>query len=192
MERSGLPTSELTQIYGASDLDGDGRLNVPEFLVAMVLVARRLGGEALPGEAPDELVEACDDFADTEEDAAAAAGGASDGAAAAAGSAAGATSWAPTEEELASYRAFLESSGLLSTGHPVGADDGVREVLEQSGLPIPELMQIWNLSDADGDGLLSPGELLCAMVLVGGRRSGLDLPHSLPPALLKLGGAPQC
>merc|ERR1719148_253966 len=56
MEKSGLPVSELSQIWQTSDVDGDGRLSRVEFVCAMALVARRLQGAPLPNPMPAELL----------------------------------------------------------------------------------------------------------------------------------------
>lgn len=91
----------------------------------------------------------------------------------------------PSQAELEGFCDLIDKAGLGNRG-PIGAAEGAKELLEGSGLPHDELSQIWRLSDVDKDGRLAPGELLCAMVLAGGRRRGLPLPGALPPSLAQL------
>jgi len=92
----------------------------------------------------------------------------------------GPVTWTPSKEELARYQDVLLD--VTGGGAVVSQDEGVR-VLEQSGLPQADLMQIWELSDVDQDGDLSAGEFFCAMTLVARRRAGAELPKSLPAEL---------
>eukprot|EP00914_Ancora_sagittata_P011526 GHVO01022371.1.p1 GENE.GHVO01022371.1~~GHVO01022371.1.p1 ORF type:complete len:907 (+),score=194.31 GHVO01022371.1:134-2722(+) len=55
LRRSGLPESELSQIWALSDRDGDGRLTLDEFSVAMHMVTKRRNGLPLPSTLPPEL-----------------------------------------------------------------------------------------------------------------------------------------
>eukprot|EP01126_Amoeba_proteus_P032434 TRINITY_DN3162_c0_g1_i8.p1 TRINITY_DN3162_c0_g1~~TRINITY_DN3162_c0_g1_i8.p1 ORF type:complete len:339 (-),score=97.27 TRINITY_DN3162_c0_g1_i8:239-1255(-) len=54
--QSGLSITDLAQIYGIADMDADGKLTQPEFLVAMKLVRVRLAGIPLPVTIPSELI----------------------------------------------------------------------------------------------------------------------------------------
>merc|ERR1719506_3544204 len=56
-ERSELPVSELSQIWQMSDVDGDSRLTMNEFICAMALVARRQQGIDMPTALPPELLQ---------------------------------------------------------------------------------------------------------------------------------------
>ena len=55
LERSGLPTSDLSHIWRLSDGDMDGQLTLGEFACAMHLCSHRLAGAELPNELPEEL-----------------------------------------------------------------------------------------------------------------------------------------
>jgi hypothetical protein len=70
----------------------------------------------------------------------------------------------------------------------VGIMNGVqsRYILSQSGLPTPILADIWNLSDVNKDGCLSPDEFCVAMHLIDMYKMGYALPKELPPELLDL------
>ena len=58
-------------------------------------------------------------------------------------------------------------------------------VLQKSGLGVPELRQVWALSDVDGDGMLDLNEFILAMHLTNARvKAGITLPATLPPELL--------
>lgn len=59
-----------------------------------------------------------------------------------------------------------------------------KEFFEKSKLPVTELSKIWQLSDVNRDGALSLEEFCTAMHLVVLRRNDIELPESLPPALL--------
>ncbi|KAI9004449.1 hypothetical protein DFJ74DRAFT_693455 [Hyaloraphidium curvatum] len=58
-----------------------------------------------------------------------------------------------------------------------------REVLGQSGLPLPVLGRIWEMVDVDNRGKLNKKEFAAAMFLVNRTVQGLDLPASLPKEL---------
>lgn len=93
--------------------------------------------------------------------------------------------WKVDEDQLARYRAFFEDL-LAQTPNPRAGVVGpgqVKGLLEASGLPPAELSQIWQLSDADGDGFLTLAEFVSAMHLATMRRQGLPLPRSLPQEL---------
>ncbi|PHJ15271.1 ef hand domain-containing, partial [Cystoisospora suis] len=58
MSTSMLPESELATIWALSDADGDGRLNLQEFLVGMSLIGKRKNlGISLPSTLPLELIQ---------------------------------------------------------------------------------------------------------------------------------------
>lgn len=59
-----------------------------------------------------------------------------------------------------------------------------KEFFEKSKLPVMELSKIWQLSDVNRDGALSLEEFCTAMHLVVLRRNDIELPDTLPPALL--------
>lgn len=54
--QSNLPQQELAQVWSLSDTNNQGELNLDEFSVAMHLIFRRLAGDKIPQELPQELV----------------------------------------------------------------------------------------------------------------------------------------
>ena len=58
-----------------------------------------------------------------------------------------------------------------------------KKVLMGSELPVAELAQIWNLADLTKDGYLDSDEFVLAMHLVKLRKSGIELPQTLPDTL---------
>ena len=57
MLKSKLPSKVLTRIWGLSDIDRDGMLDLEEFLLAMYLVATKLNNpQEVPNELPKHLI----------------------------------------------------------------------------------------------------------------------------------------
>ncbi|CAG8440515.1 4016_t:CDS:10 [Acaulospora colombiana] len=56
LSQSGLPESDLMQIWNLSDPNNNGKLNQDEFAVAMHLIYRRLNGYDIPATLPPELI----------------------------------------------------------------------------------------------------------------------------------------
>ncbi|KAK8861200.1 hypothetical protein IAR55_002019 [Kwoniella newhampshirensis] len=56
--QSGLNDGDLMKIWNLSDVDNRGKLNLPEFHVAMGLIYRALNGNPIPDTLPEELVPA--------------------------------------------------------------------------------------------------------------------------------------
>lgn len=54
--QSKLPQVTLAQIWTLSDIDGDGRLNCDEFILAMFLCEKAMAGEKIPVTLPQEWV----------------------------------------------------------------------------------------------------------------------------------------
>lgn len=69
MQRSGLDTSLLANVWDLADADRDGRLTFPEFVVMMHLTSRLKYGQPLPGPEglPPELKAVCTGLAPPEE-----------------------------------------------------------------------------------------------------------------------------
>ena len=55
LQRSGLSSEDLAQIWSLSDVDYDGQLVLCEFACAMVLTTRCREGAAVPEELPSAL-----------------------------------------------------------------------------------------------------------------------------------------
>lgn len=182
-ESSGLPVPELAHIWRISDADGDGRLALGEFVLAMVLVAARRRGATLPTEAPPKLVASIAALAAGRAGSAAAADepgtpGAATPAPGAAGSA-----WALSAQEVQRLtNLFHKQADPEGTGFAVQAN--AKTLLEQSGLPPEDLVHIWLISDLDGDGQLSLAEFVCAGAIASRRSKGAPLPEAPPNELL--------
>lgn len=54
--QSKLPQVTLAQIWTLSDIDGDGRLSCDEFILAMFLCEKAMGGEKIPVTLPQDWV----------------------------------------------------------------------------------------------------------------------------------------
>ncbi|KAK4688172.1 actin cytoskeleton-regulatory complex protein PAN1, partial [Tremellales sp. Uapishka_1] len=54
--QSGLGQDDLMKIWNLSDVDNRGKLNLPEFHIAMGLIYRALNGNTIPDKLPEELV----------------------------------------------------------------------------------------------------------------------------------------
>jgi len=54
--QSGLSRDDLMKIWNLSDVNNRGKLNLPEFHVAMGLIYRALNGNTIPDELPSEMV----------------------------------------------------------------------------------------------------------------------------------------
>ncbi|KAI9136021.1 hypothetical protein BKA69DRAFT_1106828, partial [Paraphysoderma sedebokerense] len=50
--KSNLPSHQLSQIWSLSDMDGDGQLDIDEFVIAMRLVYDTLNGSPIPSSLP--------------------------------------------------------------------------------------------------------------------------------------------
>lgn len=90
--------------------------------------------------------------------------------------------WSITEEQreyyINQFRLLQpDLSGLIS-------GSVAKEFFEKSKLPVQELSKIWQLSDVNKDGALSLEEFFTAMHLVVLRRNNIDLPDTLPSALI--------
>ena len=75
---------------------------------------------------------------------------------------AGGAPWAVSPADKARYDEVFQSVGPQN-GLVSGA--AARPVMEQSGLPVPQLRQIWTLADIDQDGYLDVDEFAVAMHL---------------------------
>lgn len=57
LQKSALPHTDLCAIWDLADMDRDGQLNLPEFVAAQHLVAKRLAGLPIPPVIPSSLQE---------------------------------------------------------------------------------------------------------------------------------------
>jgi len=160
-----LAPHELSQVWRLADADGDGQLHLGGFVAAMALVAKRLNGASLPSTLPSELEPYVRGPSDSE-----ATEGNAD------------SPWHLSTEDLECYRKIFSQ---LDNGTGVLEAADCKEVLESSNLPQEDLSIIWELADTGGNGNLSEGEFVCAMVLAAGRRRNHPLPSELPPELAR-------
>jgi len=207
LEKSGLPSKELSRIWQMSDLDGDGRLSAPEFVCAMAIVGRRMRGIDLPQAPPPELLASVgvaasgdDNRVDCVESPVSRASGLSNASspsntvqkdslpvqprppADTPATAVASSQWSVDSSELEQYTQIFNSIDQKGSGM-VSPDEG-KALFEQSQLPVQELSQIWRMSDLDRDGHLTLEEFICAMALVRRRRQGAPLPQTLPVEML--------
>lgn len=89
--------------------------------------------------------------------------------------------WTITDEQRDYYTKQFHTMQPDRQGSISGAV--AKDYFEKSRLPVHELAKIWQLSDLNGDGLLSLEEFCIAMHLVVLRRNKIDLPDSLPSSL---------
>lgn len=209
-ERAGLPNEVLGRIWGLSDREGKGSLDMTEFIIAMHLVtsykARAL--TSLPSVLPPGLYEAA-----ARRGAPAPPG--SRGAAAPQSalprqftgpqraqsplarapyaatppppmSAQTTGSWLITPQEKAKYDQFFNGVDTTGAGF-LNGEQAVR-FFSDSGLPEDTLAQIWDLADINSEGRLSRDEFAVAMYLIRQERSkpagSASLPAFLPQALI--------
>jgi len=88
--------------------------------------------------------------------------------------------WSIGQEEMARCQAVFNQ---MSAGTGYVESSTGRDLFERSGLPVSELIHIWQMSDVDQDGRLSATEFVRAMVIVDHRRAGGALPAQLPKEL---------
>ena len=96
------------------------------------------------------------------------------------------SSWVLSEEQVVYYtRHFCRlQPDLFSFVDAIAAKD----FFSRSSLDTSCLSEIWDLSDVNQDGVLSLDEFCIAMHLSVGRRHGLPVPQTLPPALAQVAG----
>ncbi|KAL1306454.1 hypothetical protein AAFC00_005152 [Neodothiora populina] len=208
-ERAGLPNEILGRIWGLSDREGKGSLDMTEFIIAMHLVSSYKSRTltALPSVLPPGLYEAA-----ARRGAPPPHGSRNSGSIPSAiprqltgtqraqsplaratygtppppMSAQSTGGWLITPQEKAKYDQFFSSIDTAGIGHLSG-DQAVR-FFSDSGLPEDSLAQIWDLADINSEGRLSRDEFAVAMYLIRQERSkpagGPPLPAFLPPALI--------
>jgi len=183
LERTNLPTSELSQIWLISDVDSDGCLTRGEFVCAMHLASCRNRGMPLPPRLPAGLVRLVAELdggvlrrqgqatSNSEVEGQHVGGADEEG-------------WRFDPRETQAYCnmfTHLDGGGVGS----LDAHDS-RRALETTQLPVSDLSTIWQMSDVDCDGRFTRGEFVCAMHLASGRRRGLEFPEELPQDLIDI------
>ncbi|OAP61891.1 hypothetical protein AYL99_04094 [Fonsecaea erecta] len=206
-EKARLPNEVLGRIWGLSDTQGRGALDVTEFVIAMHLLASYRSGQmrGVPSTLPPGLYEAA-----TRRPAARVTSGSRPGSSTIPGVTYGARPQSPiTRQPQVSTPLTLSAQ---STGEPwliTPADkarfDSIFATVDRQGrgfitgdqaveffgnarLPEEILAQIWDLADINSEGQLNRDEFAVAMYLIRQQRGTKDgrgiLPASLPPALV--------
>lgn len=86
------------------------------------------------------------------------------------------------DDYVPEYKPLFDERSV--NGHIAG---GVaKEILTASGIDIPSLRKIWDLSDIDKDGQLDLEEFVIAMFLTSRVKAGDELPVSLDPDMIPL------
>ena len=171
--KSGLDPKTLGQIWALADVNRDGQMDKYEFAVAVALIRRCLSGIPLPATLPPSMrsIIPPTTFATRQVPPAIPAVQHS-------GPPIMPANQFPTSsrtlKQCSDWSLPLPSKNKYrqefynndKTG--VGILNGVqaRYILSQSGLPTPILAEIWNLSDVNKDGALSPDEFCVAMHLI--------------------------
>eukprot|EP00913_Durusdinium_trenchii_P025783 g24198.t1 len=170
LQRSGLASEELAQIWSLADVDYDGQLALCEFACAMALTARRRKGLPVPEELPQSLarlVAGAIEFpthAPLEE---------------LPGVDHNHSKWAIEPEDLERYRDLF----LMECPGSFLSFAAAQQVLGRSQLPGGEVEHILRIAD---DGQLHFGEFAAALHVTALRRQGEELPGALPWPLQEL------
>lgn len=189
--QSGLPPTELAQIWSLSDLNRDGCMNAKEFSIAMYLIQKKLQGFAVPSALPPGLlVEPSAAVSGPLYSAPApmpAYGGLPSPTAAApppprSALPSGGFDWAMSESSKIKYGQQFNQIDKQRIGRLSGVQ--ARNILASSGLPMETLAKVWQLSDYDKDGQLTIDEFRIAMHLIDVAKTGRALPNTLPNELI--------
>ncbi|EXJ76165.1 uncharacterized protein A1O5_00673 [Cladophialophora psammophila CBS 110553] len=206
-EKARLPNEVLGRIWGLSDTQGRGSLDVTEFVIAMHLLASYRSGQmrGVPSTLPPGLYEAA-----TRRPAVRVGSGSRPGSSAIPGVPYSARPQSPiTRQPQVSTPLSLSAQ---STGEPWAITpvdkarfDGIFATVDRQGrgfitgeqaveffgnarLPEEILAQIWDLADINSEGQLNRDEFAVAMYLIRQQRGTKDgrgiLPSTLPPALV--------
>ncbi|XP_059473451.1 epidermal growth factor receptor substrate 15-like 1 isoform X2 [Neocloeon triangulifer] len=174
LKKSGLSDIILSRIWDLSDTAGRGFLNKQGFFVALKLVSLAQAGKALTNanmlsETPPPKVGELPNVLPTGGPPKPAPG-------------MGGTNWTVQPAEKIKYDKLFDSLEPINGLIP-GAK--VKNVMMNSKLPLPILGKIWDLADADKDGMLDRHEFTVAMHLVYKGLENHAIPATLPPDLQK-------
>lgn len=204
------PDTDRSTAQALADVDGDGKLDIAEFMIAFHLIALKLKGTETPPTLPPPLRALIGRPAGYQSPPSQAPMKPAPPAAAAMPPgrpappvAAGpgrppppaaapmpqpvrpvvpAGEWAVPLQAQKKYREQFTMVDSAGAGSLTGVQ--ARGILMQSSLPQGALAQIWQLSDVNVDGKLSVEEFILAMFLIERTRSGMPLPPTLPPELV--------
>lgn len=86
------------------------------------------------------------------------------------------------DEYVPEYKPLFDERSV--NGHITGGT--AKDILTTSGIDIPSLRKIWDLSDIDKDGQLDLEEFVIAMFLTSRVKAGDELPAALDPDMVPL------
>ena len=92
-------------------------------------------------------------------------------------------------ETYAKFSSMFDGVDMNGSGFISGAQ--ARPVLSSSGLPNSDLRKIWDLADAEKDGMLDRHEYVVCQFLIQHRLAGRELPNSLPAGLQAKAASPR-
>jgi hypothetical protein len=185
--KSGLNAQILAQVWALADVNRDGKLDRYEFAIAMTLIRRCMAGMQLPPTLPPTLRNIIGQPPPPMFPVRPPSGPPIMPQSYSAGPSVPlkqCTDWSLPLPSKNKYREQFYNNDKQNIGIMNGVQS--RYILSQSGLPTPILADIWNLSDVNKDGCLSPDEFCVAMHLIDMHKMGYALPKELPPELLDL------
>ncbi|CAB3379125.1 Hypothetical predicted protein [Cloeon dipterum] len=174
LKKSGLSDIILSRIWDLSDTAGRGYLNKQGFFVALKLVSLAQAGKALTtanmlSETPPPKIGELPNVLPT-------------GGPPKPPPPIGGTDWTVQPAEKLKYDNLFDSLEPVKGLIP---GNKVKSVMMNSKLPLPTLGKIWDLADADKDGMLDRHEFTVAMHLVYKALEKHAIPATLPPDLMK-------
>ncbi|RIA99484.1 hypothetical protein C1645_869878 [Glomus cerebriforme] len=197
--RSKLPIEKLSQIWTLADTKMRGKLDLPEFIIAMHFIQQAMKGtiKTLPTELPSGLYEIASGIViNTPASPPFFAKNLSSPRPGQSPVTRHMTldsntttpsifqdnSWDITEKEKASYDRLFDSIDENKRGYITG--EGAANFFMKSKLTSDQLAQIWDLADINKSGRLSRDEFAVAMYLITKKLAGVPLPTSLPNGLI--------
>ena len=102
------------------------------------------------------------------------------------GGAAAQADWALDEADVMRYDGYFRMIETNGGWHV--SQQQAKPLFDRAGLAPQALAQVWQLADADKDGMLSQAEFRCAMHLATLAVQGEPLPRQLPPELARTAG----
>ncbi|GES99492.1 EF hand domain-containing protein [Rhizophagus clarus] len=195
--RSKLNVEKLSQIWTLADTKERGKLDLPEFIIAMHFIQQTMRGliKTLPSELPNGFYEMA---SGTEINTPASPPNFAKNLSSPRLGQSPVTrqmtldsgtitpsifqdnSWDVTDKEKASYDRFFDEES--TNGYITG--EGAANFFMKSKLPSDQLAQIWDLADINKSGKLSRDEFAVAMYLITKKLTGVPLPKSLPNSLI--------
>lgn len=182
---SKLPVDVLKQIWDISDIDEDGHLDRDEFAVVMHLVYRALDGEKVPTILPTHLIPPSKRKTGPTHTSMPSSVGYTPKSSTANSFTPSITaekSWVVTPADKAKYDKMFAQADTDHDGLVSGVE--IKDILIASGLAQNVLAHIWNLCDTNSSGQLNSEQFALAMYLLSFKRSGKELPQTLPTEMM--------